>query len=146
MYLIPAYKVQLVREGTVTMHDRPNITCAEEISEVFMTYLGETDREHFMIAMLDTKNKIIGVHTVSIGTLNESLIHPREVFKPAISHNAYAMIICHNHPSGDTTPSQEDLDITARLRAAGELLGIAVLDHLILGDGTYLSMAAAHLL
>src|SRR6266851_3844710 len=85
-----------------------------------------------MVAMLDQKNKIIGINTVSMGSLTASVVHPREVMKPAILSNAAALLCCHNHPSGSPQPSQEDRVLTKRLVDAGKLLGIAVLDHLIL--------------
>lgn len=92
------------------------------------------DRENFVVLLLDTKNKVIGINTVSIGTLNSSLVHPREVFKPAILASAAALILAHNHPSGDPKPSREDIEVTKRLIEAGGLLGIQVLDHIIVGD------------
>ena len=99
------------------------------------------DREQFLVCCLDAKNASIGVNVVSIGTLTLSLVHPREVFKPAILLNACAIIAVHNHPSGDPTPSPEDRTLTTRLREAGDLLGIRLLDHLILGDDRLYSFA-----
>ena len=98
--------------------------------------------------MLDRKNKMIGVNTVSVGSLTASVVHPREVFKPAILGNAAAVICGHKHPSGDPQPSQEDRALTTRLVDAGKLLGIQVLDHVIVGDGTagYFSFADEELL
>ena len=89
-----------------------------------------------MVLCLDSKNQPTTLHSVSLGNLNSAPVHPREVFKTAILGNANAIILSHNHPSGDPTPSQEDLDITRRLREAGNILGIEVLDHIILGGGT----------
>jgi DNA repair protein RadC len=94
------------------------------------------DREHFMVILLDRKNAPIGINTVSIGSLTASVVHMREVFKPAILANAAAILCGHNHPSGDPAPSHEDRALTQRLVDAGKLLGIAVLDHIVLGDGT----------
>jgi len=98
--------------------------------------------------MLDQKNKIIGINTVSVESLTASVVHSREVFKPAILSNAAAIILAHNHPSGQPQPSQEDRILTVRLVAAGKLLGISVLDHVIIGDGTsaYFSFADEGLL
>ena len=112
------------------------------------TYLADVDREHFVVLMLDQKNKVIGFHTVSIGSLTASIVHPREVFKPAMLSNAAALILAHNHPSGQPQPSQEDRTLTVRLVAAGKLLGMAILDHIIIGDGTsaYFSFADEGLL
>jgi hypothetical protein len=85
--------------------------------------------------MVDQKHKVIGINTVSMGSLTASVVHPREVMKPAILSNAAALLLCHNHPSGAPQPSQEDRALTKRLVDAGKLLGIAVLDHIIVGDG-----------
>ncbi len=92
------------------------------------------DREQFLVGCLDAKNAIIGVNVVSVGTLTMSVVHPREVFKPAILLNSCAIICAHNHPSGDPSPSPEDRQLTKRLRQGAELLGITLLDHIILGD------------
>ena len=96
--------------------------------------------EHFYAILLNTKNFVIAVELISVGGLDASLVHPREVFKPAIRRSASSIILAHNHPSGDTTPSQEDIEVSKRLVEAGKLLGIPVLDHLILGDGHYISL------
>src|SRR4029434_9928578 len=104
------------------------------------------NREHFVILLLDQKNQVIGLNTVSIGSLTASVVHPREVFKPAILSNASSILLCHNHPSGDPLPSQEDRALTVRLFQAGKLLGIDVLDHIIVGEGKYFSFADEGLL
>ena len=90
-------------------------------------------KEHFKLILLDTRNKIIGISTISIGTLNASLVHPREIFKEAIIHNSASVVLAHNHPSGDPEPSDEDLTITKRLVKSGKILGIEVIDHIIIG-------------
>ncbi len=92
-------------------------------------------KEHFKLVLLNTRNLLVGIVSVSTGTLSASLVHPREVFKDAIRHSAASVAIAHNHPSGDVTPSEEDLQLTKRLVQAGKLLGIEVLDHIIVGDG-----------
>src|SRR5947207_9975449 len=89
----------------------------------------------FVVMALSTRSKILGVNTVSIGTLDNCIVHPREVFKPLLLLNAAMGIVAHNHPSGDTTPSPEDRRVTSRLVEAGRLIGIDLIDHLILGDG-----------
>ena len=101
-----------------------------------------------MVGILDQKNKMIGINTVSMGSLTASVVHPREVFKPAILSNAAALLCCHNHPSGAPQPSQEDRALTTRLVDVGKLLGINVLDHIILGDGneSYYSFADEQML
>jgi len=97
-------------------------------------------REIFTVVMLDTKSHLITHQVVSIGTLSRSLIHPREVFYPAIRHKAASIILAHNHPSGDPTPSKQDVEVTKMLVDAGELMGIFVNDHLIIGQGSFISM------
>ncbi len=98
------------------------------------------DREQFIIACLNTKNEPTNISVVSVGTLNKAIVHPREVFKTAILSNASSIMAFHNHPSGDTTPSDQDIQLTHRLVEAGELLGIKLLDHLIIGDGSFTSL------
>jgi DNA repair protein RadC len=144
---VPIYRVTLVREGRVACYNR-QIHSSADASTLLHTYLADVDREHFVVLMLDQKNKVIGIHTVSIGSLTASVVHPRECFKPAILSNAAAIILAHNHPSGAPQPSQEDRVLTVRLVAAGKLLGISVLDHVIIGDGTsaYFSFADEGLL
>jgi DNA repair protein RadC len=101
--------------------------------------LGGLDRELFLTLLLDTKQRLTGVGLVSVGTLDASLVHPREVFKPAVVGNAAAVICVHNHPSGDPTPSREDHEITTRLAEAGRVLGIPLLDHLVIAVDGYTS-------
>ena len=105
-----------------------------------ITNVQEEAQEVFGILILNTKNKIVAVHEISRGTLNSSLLHPREVFKPAVLHNAAAIICFHNHPSGDKTPSEMDINITNRLVKAGDILGIEILDHIIVTDNGYASL------
>ncbi|WP_076316071.1 RadC family protein [Paenibacillus odorifer] len=104
------------------------------------------DKEHFVLLFLDTKNKVIGRETISIGTINTALVHPREVFKAAIRRGAVSIIGAHNHPSGDGTPSKEDVELTKRLVEAGELIGIDLLDHVIIGSQSNTSMKERGLL
>ena len=105
-----------------------------------ITSVEEEAQEVFGILILNTKNKIVAVHEVSRGTLNSSLVCPREVFKPAVLHNAAAIICFHNHPSGDPEPSKEDIRTTKRLIEAGEIMGIEVFDHIIVSDDGYVSL------
>jgi DNA repair protein RadC len=117
------------------------------VSTLLHTYLVDADREHFVVFFVDQKNRVIGVHTVSMGSLTASVVHPREVFKAAILANAAAIVCGHNHPSGDVQPSREDRATTKRLVEAGKLLGIEVLDHIIIGsEGVYFSFADENLL
>ena len=99
------------------------------------------DREHFAAIYLDAKNNPIAWRVIGIGTLTGCLVHPREVFRPALVVGAAAVVCIHNHPSGELTPSVEDIKVTNRLRQAGDLVGLKLLDHLIIGDGDYRSMA-----
>jgi DNA repair protein RadC len=115
------------------------ITCAEQVFRVFQGRFEKLDREEFLVVPLDTKNRVLGFHVVSVGSLGASLVHPREVFKIAILANAASVILVHNHPSGDPEPSAEDRRVTERLKEAGELVGIPVLDHVVIGDGRYVS-------
>lgn len=105
-----------------------------------MCFLGKEDREKFYVLHLDAKNRIIAKELVSVGTLTNSLSHPREIFKGAILNNSASIILVHNHPSGDTSPSKEDIERTKRLIDAGNLIGIGILDHIIVGYNTYTSM------
>jgi DNA repair protein RadC len=98
------------------------------------------DREHFKILLLNTKNHVIQTHTVSVGSLNASVVHPRECFRPAIAAQAASIILVHNHPSGDVEPSAEDKSLTRRLTAAGDIVGIKVLDHVIIAGNKHLSL------
>ena len=147
LYAIPRYQVSLVRDSSV--HSLvAQVRSSRDARDVLAQYLDGVDREHFVVLLLDQKNKIIGIHTVSTGSLTASVVHPREVFKAAILSNAAAIVTGHNHPSGDPQPSREDRGLTDRLAQAGTLLGIALLDHIIIGDGTstYFSFADEGLL
>ena len=109
------------------------------IANLYMDEMRYLQKEHFRVVLLDTKNQIIVTEEISIGTLNASIVHPRDVFRAAIKRNANSIILIHNHPSGDPTPSNEDINITIRLLEAGNLIGIKVLDHIIIGDNKYIS-------
>lgn len=133
MYRIPIYRVQLVRDGSQKA-ERKKVSQPAVAAEVLWQFLEGADREYFVVVLLDTQNQIIGLHTVTVGTLDASLVHPREIFKAAILANSAAILLAHNHPSGDPTPSAEDRSVTRLLVDAGVALGIEVLDHLVLGD------------
>ncbi|MDI6916912.1 MAG: DNA repair protein RadC, partial [Thermoplasmatales archaeon] len=96
--------------------------------------------EYFKCLYLDSKNRVIKNDTISVGSLNANIVHPREVFKVAISESAASVILVHNHPSGDPKPSKDDVEITKRLMETGEVIGIKVLDHMIIGDGRWVSL------
>ena len=117
-----------------------NIISPKEAFEIVSEYLQGVDREHMVLLTLDVKNVVTSISTVSIGSINTSVVHPREVFKTAILSNAASIILAHNHPSGDVTPSKQDINITHRINECGKILGIDLLDHLIIGDDTYTSL------
>jgi len=129
-----------------TVGARPVIQTAVDVYQLLGFEMARLDREHFRTVLLNTKNRVIRVYTVSIGGLSQAPVHPREVFKDAIRHGASAMIVVHNHPSGDATPSAEDNMITDQLASAGKLVGIPLLDHIIIGDGQYVSLREKGLL
>ncbi|MDD3040434.1 RadC family protein [Bacteroides sp.] len=118
-----------------------SINSPERIVELLNKELdmANLDREYFVAIYLDRKGYINAYEIVSIGGLHSSIVHPREVFKPAILTSSASIILAHNHPTGDPTPSQEDRDVTNRLREAGKIMGITVLDHIIIGVGRYIS-------
>jgi DNA repair protein RadC len=145
-YKVPEYKVMLVRDNKKIETKTMFIQSPDDVNTIIQSYLNGVDREHFVIVLLNTKNGIIGINTVSVGNLSASLVHPREVFKPAIVAGAASIIVAHNHPSGDPAPSRDDINVTKRLKEAGDILGIGVLDHIIIGDGCYVSLKAKDLL
>lgn len=126
--------------------DKPIIRSPTDVANLLMPELRDVSKEHFKSLLLGTKNQVLKVVTVSVGILDSSLVHPREVFKDAIAISAAAIIVAHNHPSGDPTPSAEDRRVTQRLAEAGELLGIDLLDHVILGDNRWTSLKEAGVL
>jgi DNA repair protein RadC len=119
---------------------RVKILTPDDVAELIMVDLRHLDREHLRVICLDTKNQVVANESVSVGTLNSSLAHPRECFRAALRHASASVIFVHNHPSGDPSPSREDIELTKQLARAGELLGVAVLDHVIIGDGTHASL------
>lgn len=125
---------------------RPVITGSADAARLLQGRMRGLDREHFFVLFLNPKHAVLGMETVSIGTLSSSLVHPREVFKQAIKRSASAVILAHNHPSGNCEPSKEDLQVTKRLKDAGELVGIEVIDHLIIGEDRYYSFCENELL
>jgi DNA repair protein RadC len=140
-YTIPGFRIELVREPGVRLAERPRLTDAASCVPVIAQYIGDADRELFVVAMLTIRHRLLGLHTVAVGCLTSTLVHPREVFKPAILAGSAALVIAHNHPSGDPEPSADDVALTRRLVAAGQLLGIEILDHLVLGeDGRFVSL------
>ena len=131
--------IKMVKESSFLYQTR-QILSPKDAYEMIKEQLEGLDREQFIIACLNTKNEPTNITVVSVGTLNKAIVHPREVFKTAILSNAASIMAFHNHPSGETTPSQQDIQLTNRLVGAGELLGIKLLDHLIIGDGAFTSL------
>jgi DNA repair protein RadC len=119
------------RRGTL----RPNISTAEDVVALCGPQLRGLDREHFWTLALNTKNRLIRIIEVSVGSLNASIVHPRELFKDAVRLSAASIIVVHNHPSGDPTPSGADIQLTRRIVKAGDVLGIELLDHVVIGSG-----------
>jgi DNA repair protein RadC len=117
----------------------PQVKTAEDVAAQ-LTDIKDATKEVFVAFYLDTKNKVMAREIISIGTLNASLIHPRETFRGAIIHNANSIILAHNHPSGDCKPSQQDEEVTKLMKNAGELLGISLLDHIIVGNNGFYSL------
>ena len=144
-YRIPNFNLVLVREGS-NRTDCKTIRGPEDAYEIARQELDISPCEKFLAILLNTKNMVIGTSVVSSGTLNASLVHPREVFQRAILSNAAAIIVAHNHPSGNTTPSPEDIALTAKLVESGKVLDIPVLDHIIVGHYGYVSLKEKGLL
>ncbi len=128
------------RLSLFTEDARPAIGGPRDVSNLLMPDLRYLKKETLKSILLDTKNRVQAVKTVSVGDLSSSIVHPREVFKDAITASAASLIVAHNHPSGDPTPSAEDVAVTKRLMEAGEILGIDLLDHIVIGDGKFVSL------
>jgi len=140
------YETMTVREDiTNYLKTGTRYTAPSQVYETFRFLMHET-KEMFLTLHLDGKNRITCMDIVSVGSLNQSIVHPREVFKTACISNAAAILCIHQHPTGDPTPSAEDIAITRRLKEAGEIMGIKLLDHIIIGDGEYLSFVERGLL
>ena len=142
MVKIENVRIKLVRESA-GLYCNNYISSPEDAAEIAAKFFEDmsSDREIFAVMLLNTKNHVIGINVVSVGSLTASIVHPREVFKAACLANATNIILTHNHPSGDPAPSKEDISITSRLVQAGRLMDIPVLDHIIIGDGTGRSMS-----
>jgi DNA repair protein RadC len=137
----PVYEVLTVGDKAAEyFQDAGTFTSSAEVSKRFESLSKET-REHFMALHMDSKNKLLCLDLISTGSLNASIVHPREVLKSCLLSSAAALILVHNHPSGDPAPSREDREITTRLKEASELLGLRLLDHIIIGDQRHFSFA-----
>ena len=140
--IMTKYKLELVKEESHKYEVETRISCPKDIYEVLtkVCRIQCNAEEVVILITLNTKNIVTGYFEVHRGTINTSLVHPREVFKRALLNNARYIIVAHNHPSGDPNPSKEDIQITERLKEAGNLLGINLLDHIIVGEDKYISL------
>ena len=137
---------QEVREPDVSL-ETTHITSPEDAFLVARRFIQDDDREVFLVILLNTKNRVIAVHRAHVGSINSSIIHPREIFKSAILNNATSLIVSHQHPSGDPKPSLEDIEVTERLQEVGCIIGIKLLDHIVVGAGDdYVSLKAQGIL
>lgn len=138
-HYLPHCLIRLVRDGSIPS-DRASIRAPEDAYEILKSHFCDLSSEMVVAVLLNTKNRVLAVSTVSVGSLSASIVHPREVFQRAILANAASVILAHNHPSGDPAPSPEDIELTRRLVDAGRLLDIALLDHVVVGDGCFCSL------
>jgi DNA repair protein RadC len=144
--LAKAAQIKAAFELANRMEDHPepgkksSVKTPDEVVNLVRGRLKGKKKEHFLILLLDTRGQLIRFSEISVGSLDASIVHPREVFKEAIAASAASVIFVHNHPSGDPTPSEDDVKLTERLTEAGEIMGIDVLDHIIICDNIYLSM------
>ena len=119
--------------------EKIHLSCPQDVADFLMPRLRYAAKEQFVVILLNSKNKVIGTEVVSEGSLSSSVVHPREVYAPAMLHHAAAIMVAHNHPSGDPKPSFEDEEVTRMLSRSGKVLGIPMIDHVIIGDGIYYS-------
>ena len=119
---------------------RPQITSPEAAADIVVPMIGNADREHCITLNLDTKHRLIATTTISIGSIDHTFISPRELFRDALAHGASALVVAHNHPSGDPSPSPEDVHVTCQIRQAGSLLDVDLLDHIVIGRQRYVSL------
>jgi len=134
------------RLNTDRLMNGERFTSPEQVYRHYHYRFRDRRKEYFMALLLDGKNRVLREVRISEGSLNQSIVHPREVFSPAVRESAAAIILVHNHPSGDPAPSREDREITRRLKEAGELMGVSVLDHIIIGDNGFVSFTAQGML
>jgi DNA repair protein RadC len=135
-----AFELSSRLDGYSQAGDKPVVKTPEDVNILVKARLRGKKKEYFLALLLDTRNQLIKVSEIAVGSLDTSIVHPREVFKEAISASAAAVVFVHNHPSGDATASEDDIKLTKRLAEAGELVGIEVLDHIIIGDKKFLSL------
>ena len=138
---LPLYSTRLVRETEFTYPTRFQVTEPSEVATILHDYFRDKDREEFLIVLLDTANTVTGLSQISVGGLSSSVVEPRQIFKTAILANAAALILAHQHPSGNPEPSREDIQITSQIAEAGEVMDIPIHDHLIITEADYTSLA-----
>jgi DNA repair protein RadC len=131
--------LKLVKESSLLYKER-SIRSPGDGYKLMKHFLGELDREAFIVISLDTKNQPVSINICHVGSLNASIVHPREVMKSAILSNAASFMVGHNHPSGNSDSSREDIEVTKRLAEAGKIVGIELLDHIIVGDDNFVSL------
>ncbi len=134
-YRVTRYRLLMVKDGSITTTWDRQVRQSKDVADLMAPLVANLDREHFWVLLLNGKNVVGGLNLVSIGSLTAALVHPREVFVGALLGKAASIVLVHNHPSGDPTPSAEDLALTKRLCEVGDLVGIKVLDHIVLGEG-----------
>jgi DNA repair protein RadC len=142
----PIYESIKISEAAALYIDEATPLSSSTLVADMFSFLSRETKEHFIALHLSSKNRLLCLEIVSVGSLNASIVHPREVYKSALLSSAAAIVFVHNHPSGDPTPSREDIELTARLKEASELLGIRLLDHVIIGTDRHYSFADAGLL
>ncbi|TWJ19765.1 JAB domain-containing protein [Geobacter argillaceus] len=135
----PVFETLTIKENVPDyINPKTRLTAPRQVWEMFR-FLGRESKEWMLVLLLDGKNRLSAVDVCSIGSLNQSIVHPREIFKSALLASAAAIILVHNHPSGDTSPSREDLEISKRLKEASDILGIKLLDHIVIGEDEFTS-------
>lgn len=142
MKVFTKYKLELIKEESHKYEVDTKISKPQDLVDVLnlVCRINNNTEEVMLLLTLNTKNVITGWFEVSRGSINESIVHPREIFKRALTNNATSIVVAHNHPSGDPNPSKEDINITNRLKECGKLLGINLIDHIIIGDEKYVSL------
>lgn len=142
---IPNARVKLIRDGQAT-YSTNKITAPADAYNILNTMIGDDDREHLIVIMLDTKNQVICTHTAAIGTANSAITSAREIIRAALLSGAVGIVLGHNHPSGDPTPSAEDIRMTKRLQEAAKIIDINLLDHVIIGHNRFASLKERNLI
>ena len=138
--IVASFELSNRLEGYSEMAEKPLVRTPEEVVGVVGGRLRGKNKEHFLALLLDTRSRLIKLAEISVGSLDASIVHPREVFKEAVAASAASIIFVHNHPSGDTTPSEDDIKLSKRLTKAGEIMGVDVLDHIVVAGKSYLSL------